>query len=118
MKTITLAAAALLALGLTTTASAQMMGKCNGSGMQKGNMQQGNMQGGMMMNGDMQHDKTMMMQHLDNVKTCVNNATTTQELNACNMQMRKGGPMMQQGMGGKNMPGKGMGGQMKCTGNQ
>jgi len=116
MKTITLAAAVLLALGLTTAAAAQM-GKCNGMGMQQGNMQQGTMQQGkMMMNGDMDHDRMMMMQHLDNVKNCVNSATTTQELNMCNMKMRKGGPMMQQGMGGKTMGGPGMGGQKKCTG--
>jgi len=111
MRTITLAAAALLTLGLTTTAAAQM-GKCNGMGMQQGNMQQGKM----MMNGDMDHDRMMMMQHLDNVKSCVNSATTTQELNMCNMKMRKGGPMMPQGMDGKNMGGQGMGGQKKCSG--
>jgi hypothetical protein len=102
MKRITLAAAMLLALGLTTTAAAQMMGKCNGSGMQ-GTMP---MQKGMMMNGNMQHDRMMMMRHLDNIKTCVNNAKTTQALNACNMQMRRGGPMMQnrQKMQQGNMP--------------
>jgi len=102
MKTITLATAALLVFGLSVAAYA----KCNG--MQQGNMQGGmmNQQGGMMMNGDMQHDKSMMMQHLDSVRTCVDNAKTSQELNACNMQMRRGGPMMQnqQMMQQGNMP--------------
>jgi len=80
-----------------------MMGKCDGSGMQQGGMM--NQHGGMMMNGNMQHDKGMMMQHLDNIKACVNKAQTMQELNACNMQMRKGGPMMpQQQMQKGNMP--------------
>jgi len=101
MKTINVAAAVLL-LGLSTAVSAQMMGKCGGNGMQ-----QGNMQGRMMMSGDMQHDKTMMMQHLDSIKTCVNDAKTSQELNACNMQMRQGGPMMQNQMNGKPMKQKG-----------
>ena len=105
MKTINIAAAALLVLGLSTAG----FGKCNG--MQQGKMQGGMMQqqGSMMMTGDMQHDKSMMMQHLDNIKTCVDNAKTSQELNACNMQMRKGGPMMQKG----NMP---MNGQMMQNG--
>ena len=111
MKTTLLALAALLAVGLGTSASGQMTGKCNGSGMQQGGTM--NQQGRMMMNGDMQHDKAMMMQHLDAVRTCVGNAKTTQELNACNMRMRKNGPMMQNQpkmQNGGNMP-------MKC-GNQ
>lgn len=92
MKTTLIATAALLAVGFGTSASGQMTGKCNGNGMRQGGTM--NQQGRMMMNGDMQHDKAIMMQHLDAVRTCVGNAKTTQELNACNMRMRKGGPMM------------------------
>jgi hypothetical protein len=102
MKTINIAAAALLVLGLGAAANAQM-GKCSGSGMQ---------QGGMMMNGDMEHDRTMMMQHLDNVKACVSAATTTEELQNCRMKMRKNAPMMQRGMMQKG------GGPNKCSGNR
>jgi len=106
MKTALLAAAALLATGLCMPASAQMMGKCNGGGMQQGNMQGGMMgQGNMMMNGNMQHDRTMMMQHLDNSKACVNAAKSSKELNTCSMQMQKNAPMMKGGMQQGNMQG-------------
>jgi hypothetical protein len=102
MKTFKIAAAVLLALGFSATAYAQM-GKCSGSGMQ---------QGGMMMNGNMEHDRGMMMQHLENVKACVNAATTTTELQSCKMKMQKNAPMMQRGMMQKG------GGPNKCSGNR
>lgn len=92
MKTIKLAAATLLILGLSAVSYAQMS-KCGGSG----NMKQGKMQGGMMMNGDMKHDRGIMMQHLKNIKSCVKAAQTTEELQQCNMNMQQNAPMMQQG---------------------
>jgi len=108
MKTITFAAAALLIAGLTGTAYA----KCGGSGMQQGNMQQNGMmmQQGGMMNGNMEHDRAMMMQHLDKVKACVNAAETTEELQNCRMGMQKNAPMMPKQQMMKQS------GQKKCAG--
>ena len=105
MKAINIITAAMLAVGFSGAAYAQM-GKCGaGSGMQQGNGM--GMQKGGMMSDEMRNNKMMMLQHLDGVKKCVDSASTMDELKACNMKMRNNGPMMQQRGGTKKCGGNG-----------
>ncbi len=79
MKTLKIAAATVLVLGLGT-ASYAGMGKC-GAGKCGGGMQA---QG---MKGDFATQKSMMLKRLDKMKNCVESADSKSDLQACKQKM-------------------------------
>ena len=94
MKTLKIAAAALLALGLSTAVYADMH-KCGGGMGMKGKMN---------MAGDFETQKSMMLKHLDKMKGCVEASKSSDELKACKQNMmQKMQKMKSMKMGQKSM---------------
>ncbi len=98
MKLFKIAAAAVLALGLTTAVYAEM----GGSGMSMKNGMQ--MQGKMAMAGDFDTQKSMMLKRLDKMKNCIESSKNSDDLKACKQDMmQKMKKMKQMKAGQKSM---------------
>lgn len=91
MKKLNVTLAALLMVGFTGLAYGEM-GKC--SGMQKSNMEN---KSDMMMGKDFSKQKSMMQNHMNKTKQCIDSAKTTQDLSNCRMNMMQEKQGMMQG---------------------